>query len=61
MVLTEDIDYPVFTDKEIENLAINKCKDIGIEVRNNMIYKFKELCKAKCKNRKVDFSQNNLG
>ena len=61
MVLTEDIDYPVFTEKEIENLAINKCKDIGIEVRNNMIYKFKELCKAKCKNRKVDFSQCNLG
>jgi Ran GTPase-activating protein (RanGAP) involved in mRNA processing and transport len=31
------------------------------EVRKNMTYKLKELCKAKCKNRKVDFSQNNLG
>ena len=61
IVLTEDKDYYVFNEKEIENLALAKCKDIGIEVRKNMTYKLKELCKAKCKNRKVDFSQNNLG
>ena len=61
MVFTEDIDYYVFNEREIENLALAKCKDIGIEVRKNMTYKLKELCKAKCKNRKVDFSQNNLG
>ena len=61
MVLTEDRDYYIFDDNEIRKLTIAKCKDLGIDVRNNMIFKFKELCKTKCKNRQVDFSQCNLG
>ncbi len=61
MVLTEDRDYYIFNDNEIKKLTIAKCKDLGIDIRNNMIFKFKELCNARCKNRKVDFSQSNLG
>ena len=38
-----------------------KYKDITIEIRKNMPYKLKELCKVKCKNTKVDFSKKNLG
>ena len=57
--LSENI--PVFDREEIINLVHARCKDIGIDVRENMIYKFEEYTKAKCKNRCVDLSECFLG
>lgn len=51
----------VFTDEEIEELTYAKCKDLNIDLRERMILKFKEYCKAKCNNRNVDFSECNIG
>ena len=51
----------VFNDIEIIELIRAKCKDIGIDLRENMINKFKEYCNAKCKNRVVDLSENYIG
>jgi hypothetical protein len=57
--LSENI--PVFEHDEIINLVKARCKDIGIDVRENMIYKFEDYTKAKCKNRSVDLSECFLG
>ena len=57
--LSENI--PVFEHDEIINLVKARCKDIGIDVRENMIYKFEDYTKAKCKNRCVDLSECFLG
>jgi len=51
----------VFNDIEIIELIRAKCKDIGIDLRENMINKFKEYCNSKCKNRVVDLSENYIG
>ena len=52
---------PVFTEEEINELIKAKCSDIGIDVKDHMLYKFKEFCNSKCKDRIVDFRENFLG
>ena len=51
----------VFNENEILELIKSRCQDIGIDVRDNMIYKFKDYCNSKCKNRIVDLSECYLG
>ena len=51
----------VFDHNEIASLVHARCKDLGIDVRENMIYKFEEYTKAKCKNRIVDLTECFLG
>ena len=51
----------VFTDDEISELIKTKCGDIGIDVKDHMIFKFKDFCNSKCKNRYVDLTGNYLG
>ena len=51
----------VFEENEILELNIQKCADIGIDVKDHMILKFKEYCNSKCKNRCVDLTENFLG
>ena len=51
----------VFTESEISELIKAKCGDIGIEVKEHMISKFKDYCNSKCKNRIVDLTENYLG
>ena len=51
----------VFTEDEIMKIIEAKCSDIGIELKEHMIQKFKDYCNAKCKNRIVDLSDNYLG
>ena len=52
---------PVFTDEEINELIKTKCNDIGIDVKDHMLMKFKDYCNSKCKNRTVDLTENFLG
>jgi Ran GTPase-activating protein (RanGAP) involved in mRNA processing and transport len=51
----------VFSYEEIVELIRARCKDIGIDLRENMIHKFKDYCNSKCKNRIVDLSECYLG
>ena len=51
----------VFDEEEIKELIKARCKDIGIDLRDNMIYKFRDYCNSKCKNRIVDLSECFLG
>ena len=51
----------IFNDEEIMELIKARCKDIGISLRDNMIYKFKNFINSKCRNRCVDLSDNYLG
>ena len=51
----------VFDHNEITSLVQARCKDLGIDVRENMIYKFEDYTKAKCKNRIVDLTECFLG
>ena len=51
----------VFTDNEVLELIKAKCNDIGIEVKDHMLSKFKDYCNSKCKNRIVDLTENYLG
>jgi Ran GTPase-activating protein (RanGAP) involved in mRNA processing and transport len=51
----------VFNDIEILELIKARCKDIGIDIRDNLITKFRDYCSFKCKNRIVDLSDCFLG
>ena len=51
----------VFEHDEIVKLVHARCKDIGIDMRENMINKFEEYTKSKCKNRNVDLSECFIG
>ena len=51
----------VFSKDEIIELTKARCKDIGIDLRENMVYKFIDYCNAKCQNRIVDLSEFYLG
>ena len=51
----------VFTEEEIVELVKARCKDIGIDARENMLQKFREYCNSKCRNRIVDLSDSYLG
>ena len=51
----------VFDLDEVRSLVEARCKDIGIDVRENMINKFEDYTKSKCKNRIVDLSECFLG
>ena len=53
--------FLVFSEMEIFELIKARCKDIGIDIRDNMIYKFRDYCNSKCKNRVVDLSECYLG
>ena len=53
--------YAVFTEKELLLLLKAKCKDIGIEFRESLIFKFREFCNSKCKNRIIDLCDSYLG
>ena len=52
---------PVFSENEINELIKTKCSDIGIDVKDHMLLKFKDYCNTKCKNRTVDLAENFLG
>ena len=52
---------PVFSQNEINELIKTKCNDIGIDVKEHMMAKFKDYCNSKCKNRTVDLTENFLG
>ena len=51
----------VFKEDEIAELIKAKCNDIGIELKEHMLSKFKDYCNTKCKNRIVDLTENYLG
>ena len=51
----------VFNNEEIIELIKARCKDIGIDLRENMIFKFRDYCNSKCKNRIVNLSECYLG
>ena len=51
----------VFQEEEILELIKARCDDIGIDLRENMIHKFRDYCNSKCKNRIVDLSEYFLG
>ena len=51
----------VFNEEETIELIKARCKDIGISLRENMIYKFKNFINSKCRNRCVDLSDFYLG
>ena len=51
----------VFDDEEIKELIVARCKDIGIKLRENMIFKFKNFVNSKCRNRCIDLSDCYLG
>ena len=61
--MTQDLNENlyVFNEDEILELIKARCQDIGIDLRENMIYKFKDYCNSKCKNRVVDLSECYLG
>ena len=61
MLNMEENQNDVFNYDEVEKMCKAKCNDIGIELRDNMIYKFNEYCKNKGKNRQVDFTEMYLG
>ena len=52
---------PIFDEEEMLIFAKEKCKDIGIELRDNILCKFKDFCKTRCKNRVADLSDNYFG
>ena len=52
---------PIFTEEEIMQFCQAKCKDLGIEIRDNILNKFKEFCKMRCKNRAADLSDSYFG
>ena len=56
-----NVNINVFTEEEISELVNSRCKDLGIESRENMIFKFTEFCNTKCRNRIVDLSESYLG
>ena len=51
----------VFTEEEIAGLVKAKCQDLGINLRENMLVKFRDYCNSKCRNRIVDLSECYLG
>ena len=51
----------IFTEEEISLFCQAKCKDLGIEVRDNILTKFKDFCKMRCKNRAADLSDSYFG
>ena len=51
----------ILNDEELILLLQAKCRDIGINFRENMFYKFKEFCNSKCRNRIADFAEFNFG
>ena len=57
--LNENI--PIFNEEEMVTFANAKCKDIGIELRDNILSKFIEYCKSRCKNRIADLSDSFFG
>ena len=57
---SEKVEGRVMSNEEIFLLLKAKCKDIGINFRENMYFKFKEFCNAKCNNRIADFSECNF-
>ena len=61
MNLVKNKNIFVFTDDEVSQLLKAKCGDIGIEVKEHMLSKFKEYCNSKCNNRYVDLAENYLG
>ena len=61
MITQNDNNIFVFNEKEIMQLINARCKDIGIKLRDNMIYKFKTFFNSKCRNRYVNLSDCYLG
>lgn len=57
--LNENI--PIFNEDEMLIFAKAKCKDIGIELRENILGKFKDYCKLRCKNRHANLSDSFFG
>ena len=51
----------VFTEKEIIELFIEKCKDLIVPVKDELMYRFMSYIKDKCINRIIDLSDCNLG
>ena len=59
-MVKEKAEGRIMSNEEIFLLLKAKCKDIGINFRENMYFKFKEFCNSKCKNRVADFSECNF-
>ena len=57
--LSENIS--ILNEEEMIEFAKAKCKDIGIELRENILFKFKDYCKLRCKNRVADLSDSFFG
>jgi hypothetical protein len=51
----------IFTEEEIEQFCLAKCKDLGIEIRDNILNKFKDYCKMRCRNRAANLSDSYFG
>ena len=52
---------PILDEEEVIEFAKAKCKDIGIELRENILSKFREYCKLRCNNREADLSDSFFG
>jgi len=61
--MSKDSDKSVlmFNEGEILELVKARCKDIGIRLRENMVYKFTNFINSKCRNRCADLSDCYLG
>ena len=52
---------PILNEEEMVLFAKAKCKDIGIELSDNILSKFRDYCKMRCKNRYADLSDSFFG
>ena len=57
----EDKSECLLSNNDIEKLIKAKCKDLNLNLNEDMIYRFKNYCFNKCKNRKMDLSGCYLG
>ena len=51
----------VFDEEEIMQIIKARCKDLGIKLRENMVFKLKNFINSKCRNRCVDLRDFYLG
>ena len=57
----EDKSECLLSNNDIEKLIKAKCKDLNLNLNEDMIFRFKNYCLNKCKNRKMDLSGCYLG
>ena len=61
MKTEDERNVAIFNDDEILQLVKARCQDIGIRLRENMIFKFKTFINSKCRNRCIELIDSYLG